>query len=177
MASLFYQKLENYLNSIAGYTPVSVTGVSIDSTEITLETGNSQLLTAIVEPPDATDKRVTWESSNTDVATVSLKGSVKAIGPGAATITVSTNDGMFTDSCTVNVHQAIGISSRMSEQGIRVYPDQAIRITGTMLYTTGDIKACMEVKSIKHETASSISQSLILWPIITSPGLPLHRGR
>jgi len=118
-----YTMLENYLNSIAGYTPVSVTGVTIDSTTITLENGNSRLLAATVEPSDATDKRITWESSDTEVATVSLNGSVKAIGPGTATISVTTNDGMFTDSCTVNVLQAIGISSSTSEQGIRVYPN------------------------------------------------------
>jgi len=118
-----YTMLENYLNSITGYTPVSVTGVSIDSTEITLETGNSQLLHVVVEPADATDKRVTWESSNTEVATVSLNGSVKAVSPGTAIISVTTNDGMFSDSCRVDVIQAIGISNIASEQGIRVYPN------------------------------------------------------
>lgn|GEM_PF-132787 len=84
-------------------TLVPVTGVSLDKRSLSLRKGNSAQLTATVEPADATNKNVTWASSNTGVATVSSTGKVTAVGVGTAEITVTTVDGNFTDSCTVTV--------------------------------------------------------------------------
>ena len=47
-------------------------------------------VTPVISPSNATNKAVTWKSSNTKVATVDGKGNVKAIGAGSATITVTT---------------------------------------------------------------------------------------
>ena len=83
---------------------VSVTGVTLDPTELSLFTGESETLTAKVLPETATDKSVTWESSNPDVATVDQSGNVKAVAPGTATITATANDGSGQKaSCTVKV--------------------------------------------------------------------------
>ena len=82
---------------------VPVTGVSLNKTELTLTEGNSETLTATVEPSDAANKNVTWTSSNTSVATVDTNGKVTAVGAGEATITVTTADGGFTDTCEVTV--------------------------------------------------------------------------
>jgi hypothetical protein len=82
---------------------VSVTGVSISEGNQELEVGETVQLTAVVEPEDATDKSVTWSSSNEDVATVDETGLVTAVAEGEAEITVTTNDGGFTDSITVTV--------------------------------------------------------------------------
>ena len=84
--------------------PVSVTGVSLDYTSLTMNVGNTQALTATVSPSDATDKSVTWSSSNTSVATVSASGVVTAKAAGSATITVTTNDGGWTATCAVTVN-------------------------------------------------------------------------
>lgn len=84
---------------------VPVTGVKLDKTELPLVVGGNATLIATVEPADATNKSVTWESSNPDVATVT-DGTVKAVGEGEATITVQTVDGGFTATCTVTVTQA-----------------------------------------------------------------------
>jgi hypothetical protein len=65
--------------------------------------GDTVQLTAVVEPEDATDKSVTWSSSDKSVATVDETGLVTAKGDGAATITVTTTDGNFTDSIKVVV--------------------------------------------------------------------------
>ena len=54
-------------------------------------------------PADATDTRVTWASSNPDVAAVGQDGAVTARATGEATITATTADGSFTDRCTVTV--------------------------------------------------------------------------
>ena len=82
---------------------VPVTGVTLNPTELSLYTGESETLTATVLPETATDKSVTWESSNTTVATVDQSGNVKAEAQGTATITVKTANGGFTDTCTVTV--------------------------------------------------------------------------
>lgn len=78
----------------------AVTGVELDKSEITLEEGESDTLTATVNPEDAANKNVIWTSSNPDVATVE-NGVVTAVGAGTATITVTTEDGEYTAVCTV----------------------------------------------------------------------------
>ena len=78
------------------------TGVTLSKTTLSLTTGNSATLTATVAPSNATDKTVTWKSSNTAVATVS-NGTVKAVKAGTAKITVTTNSGSKTATCTVTV--------------------------------------------------------------------------
>ena len=59
--------------------------------------------TATVSPESATDKSLTWSSSDPDVASVDENGLVTAHKPGTAVITVATGDGGFTASCTVTV--------------------------------------------------------------------------
>ena len=81
---------------------VPVTDVSLDKGTISLFTGESETLTAMVVPVTATDKSVTWESNNANVATID-NGTVTAVGAGNATITVTTQDGGKTDTCTVTV--------------------------------------------------------------------------
>ena len=81
----------------------SVTGVSLDKTTLTLAVNDTGKLTATVTPDNATNKNVTWKSSNTSVATVSADGTVTAMKAGTATITVTTADGGKTATCTVTV--------------------------------------------------------------------------
>lgn len=83
--------------------PIAATGVSLNTETLSLMTGDSETLVANVEPADATNKAVTWESSDISVATVDENGKVTAVKEGSATITVRTADGGFTDTCTVTV--------------------------------------------------------------------------
>ncbi|MBR5661631.1 MAG: Ig domain-containing protein [Bacteroidales bacterium] len=82
---------------------ISVTGVSLGKTSISLEEGGSETLTATVSPDNATNKAVSWKSSDTGVATVDNTGKVTAVKAGSATITVTTSDGSKTASCSVTV--------------------------------------------------------------------------
>ena len=82
--------------------PVAVTGISLDSEELTLEVGETGTLTATVAPDDAGDKTVTWSSSDETVAVVT-DGVVTALKAGTANITVTTEDGGLTDSCAITV--------------------------------------------------------------------------
>jgi len=81
---------------------VAVTGVSLNEDTASVAVGNTTTLTATVEPSNATNKTVSWSTSDEDVATVD-GGVVTGIGAGTATITVTTADGGFTDTCEVTV--------------------------------------------------------------------------
>ena len=83
---------------------VPVTSLTLDRTTLTMTEGDTQTLTATVKPDDATDKTVTWTSSNTSVATVD-GGKVTAVAPGTATITAKAGD--KTATCAVTVNQKI----------------------------------------------------------------------
>ncbi len=82
---------------------VSVTGVSLSKSVLSLAVGESETLVATVVPERATDRSVTWESSKKNVATVNQNGTVKAVATGSAVIGVRTNDGGFTARCNLTV--------------------------------------------------------------------------
>ena len=81
---------------------MSATGVTLSQTELSLVKGATATLTATVAPSDATNKKVTWSSNNTSVATVE-NGTVTAVSAGNASITVTTEDGNHTATCSVAV--------------------------------------------------------------------------
>lgn len=84
--------------------PVAVTGVVLDKTELALNGADaSAQLTATLEPADAAEQGCAWTTSDPAVATVAQDGSVTAVGNGTATITVTTLDGGYSDTCAVTV--------------------------------------------------------------------------
>lgn len=85
--------------------PVDVTGVGIVPAALSLVKNQTYKLKAIVVPDNATDKRVTFASNAISTAIVSADGTVTAKEVGTATITVTTEDGDFTDSCVVTITQ------------------------------------------------------------------------
>ena len=94
---------------------VPVTGVTLDKTTMSLTVGGNGKLTATVAPNNATDKDVTWSSSNTAVATVDANGKVTAVAVGTATITVTTVDGEKTATCSVTVTEPQEMEASVSE--------------------------------------------------------------
>jgi len=94
-----------HLRAAAPGAPVPVTGVRLDRSAMDLSIGASKALTATVLPAGATDKAVTWTSSNPSVAAVT-DGVVTGRRAGTAVITVTARDGNRTDCCTVTVTEA-----------------------------------------------------------------------
>ena len=86
--------------NICGYvrtvTPeiVPVSQITLNKAETSISVGNSETLTATVAPENATNKALTWASSDEDVATVAPDGTVTAVKAGAATITATAADGL-----------------------------------------------------------------------------------
>lgn len=82
--------------------PIAVESVTLNKDELTLTKGNEETLTATVKPDDATNKTVTWTSSNPAVATVNENGKVVAVAQGTAVI--SATAGNKSADCTVKVN-------------------------------------------------------------------------
>lgn len=78
-------------------------GVVLDAHELALTGVQTAPLKATVSPDNATNKGVTWASSDEGVAMVDADGMVTATGKGTATITATTEDGAFSDACVVTV--------------------------------------------------------------------------
>lgn len=95
--------------TIGDSSNVPVTGVTVSPTEKKLTyIGESFTLVPTVTPDNATNKGVSYSSSNTSVATVGADGTVKAVSEGTATITVTTDDGGKTATCVVTVKKPSG---------------------------------------------------------------------
>ena len=90
-----------HVKTTTGIVPVEK--VFLNKSELTLAVGQTEQLIATIEPENATNKNVSWSSSNEEVATVDEDGTVRAVGAGTATITVTTEDGNKTATCTVTV--------------------------------------------------------------------------
>ena len=83
-----------------GNTPKTIT---LSASSLFLTKGKSAQLSATVAPASAVDKRITWESDNEAVATVTQTGLVKAVGKGKCNITVRSVDGYAETTCPVTV--------------------------------------------------------------------------
>ncbi|MDR2423429.1 MAG: Ig-like domain-containing protein [Prevotellaceae bacterium] len=106
------------------------TGVSLNKTATTINVNATEQLTATVAPENATNKAVTWSSSKAAVATVSEAGLVTAVSPGTAKITVTTQDGGRTSSCTVTVVQpATGVSLNKTTTTLNVNATEQLTAT------------------------------------------------
>lgn len=105
---------------------VPVTGISVSPETTNIEIGKTISLVAEVTPANATNKAVSWSSSDENVATVDSNGIVKGKANGSAIITVKTEDGDFTDTCTVTVHthsytSSVTTEPSCTEDGVKTY--------------------------------------------------------
>lgn len=112
--------------------PVMVTDVTVQPAELKLKTDGTYQLSVSVLPSNADERGVTFESSNTAVATVSASGLVTAKGPGTATITVTAKDGSGKKAtCTVTVTQPV--------KGVTVSPASVVIQKGNVQKLTASV--------------------------------------
>ena len=89
---------------------VEVTGLLLSQSSVSIKKGSSTTVTATVVPDDATNKKVTWKSSNTSIATVS-NGKITGVGVGSTTVVVSAGD--VTEIIEVTVNSSSGINCEL----------------------------------------------------------------
>lgn len=114
-------------SSITVHIPVG--SVSLRPIFVNINVDSTVQLTATVEPAEATNKNVIWNSSNISVATVNASGLVTGAAKGSATIVVTTEDGSKTANCIISVFENSTVSakdnklSQISNTGMVSYPN------------------------------------------------------
>jgi len=116
-----------YLYGGSGPVDIPVTSVSLSPTSTTINVGETATLTATISPSNATDKALTWTSSNSSVATVK-SGKVTGTGVGTATITATSKNGK-TATATVTVKDSGGSVSASPDSG--TYTTDTLSVTLT----------------------------------------------
>ena len=118
-------------------TEISVTGITVSTPSITITEGETSVISFTVEPADASVKDVSFSSSDTDVVTVDEKGRVTAVGPGTATITITTKDGGFKATVTVTVKAkapaVVNVSGvKLDKHELSLKKDEKFTLTATV---------------------------------------------
>ncbi len=160
---------------------ISISSLAPDSIEVSptaapLSKGGTQQLTITADPSSASTD-VTWESSNTNVATVDENGLVTAVAAGTATITAtSAYNSAVTAECAITVNPTVTVSSGGSSSGgtvtatsgevtyasnysftYTVNPGYKVEIDGTSYYTSGTYAE----SSITEDTEITVTYSAL----------------
>ena len=109
--------------------PIKVTAIELSQTSMELLPGESYVLTATVYPENATDKTVTWSSSDTDIAIVA-DGMVKAVAVGSAIVTAQS--GNVKAECTVTVNPIEVTSVELSRTSVELLPGESVELTAAV---------------------------------------------
>ena len=117
---------------IKEYSYVKVNGVSLSQNAVEVNPGNTITLSAAVSPSNAKYKEVKWSSSNSSVAEVSENGVVTAKNVGTATIAVTTDDQLKTDTCQVNVVKKKDPSISLDKSTYNIIKDKECAFTVTI---------------------------------------------
>ena len=130
---------------------VTVTGVAVTPTTVELKVSETQQLTISVEPATATNKNYTCESDKESVATVDNTGLITAVGVGEATITVTTEDGGYTATCSLTV-----TAGDVPLTGLRVSPSEThIAVEQTLSLNVNYEPASTTHKGVKWATSDA----------------------
>ena len=142
-------------------TTVAVTGVTLDQTALTLAKGGSQTLTATVAPADATDKTVSWSSTDASAASVSSDGTVTAGKAGMAFIVARTADGNYIAACAVTVPEDAPKPTDPAKPDIRVTGSYTYNGSVQTAAVTGYDPAAMDITGNTATDAGSYTVKVI----------------
>ncbi len=120
---------------------VQINGYSSNQT-ITLDLNSTKQFAATISPSNATNKHITWSTSNNDVVTITADGLARAVGVGSATITVTTQDGDYTASVNINVPKPIvhvsHVTLSKTELSLTTNKDNTHQLTATIFPADAD---------------------------------------
>lgn len=146
-------------------TTVAVTSVSLSQTTATMNIGETVTLAATVAPDDATDKSVTWASSDESVATVA-DGVVTAVAAGTATITVTTTDGAKTATCTVTVAEptySVTVKEGTEDAANWTITPTSAKAGETVTIKYNGTKKVKSVKAVKKAASTPLDNATTAW--------------
>ena len=132
---------------------VAVTGVTINETA-SIEVGKSISLIASISPSEATDKTVTWnvDNANCTITPNGLSCTIKGVTEGSSIVTVTTEDGDYTDSCTVTI---------TAKQEVSIPTENLIRNYDFTTYTDGTVEDKVGGLNI-NPTGTVVNNGLLL---------------
>lgn len=117
--------------TVSEYHPV--TGVTLPQSSLSMYDNETYQLSASIQPSNASNKNVNWTSSNTNVLNVSDSGLVTPVAPGEATVTVTTEEGGFTSTCTIIVnHKVLPESITLNETDVSILDSETLQLTATV---------------------------------------------
>lgn len=142
---------------------VPVQSVSLDYSSLSLEVDDEYQLTETVLPNNATNKNVTWSTSNSNVATVD-DGNVTALAAGQATITVTTEDGNKQATCDVTVKDKIGLNKSSLSLSVGECETLIATSSGDVTWTSNDesiasVDSNGKVTALKNGTTTIKAQT------------------
>lgn len=149
----------NYFITIVEMDPILAASIELGQASAEMTEGETLQLTATVLPEDATDKSVTWSTSDENVATVD-DGLVTAVAPGTATITATTADGSnLSASCTVTIEPNIVLATsiELDLDNAEMTEGSTTQLTATVLPEDATDKSV--AWSTNDETVATVDDS------------------
>ena len=117
------------------FQEIGVETITVDKNELTVMVGDKGTIKATIFPHEASNKKINWSSSNTDVATVNVKGEVLGIKEGEAVISVTTDDGNKVASCSLTVTTKIYYVANLTlnTEAMHLYENETTELEATIL--------------------------------------------
>lgn len=162
-----------------GPPAIEVSGVSVDKTTVGLMVGEKVKLVATVIPEDATNKNVSYESDDNNIATVTQDGEICAVGEGEPTIVwVTTEDGQFKAGCKVYVSNTAHLVKEieLNETELTLAVGETFQLTAAIKPSYANNKNV--VWSSKNEQVATVNETGLVTAIQGGghPYLCLFRG-
>jgi uncharacterized protein YjdB len=161
-----------------GNTAIPVTNITVTPTEIDLDIGETENITYLITPANATNQNVTWSPGNQAIATVSNDGVVTGVGAGSTTVTVTTEDGGISASSNITVNSLVvsvtGVSLNQVSTSMEVGGTLELEATITPADATNQILSWTtsnsSIASVDDGIVSAISAGLATIIVITQDG-------
>lgn len=135
------------------------TGITLDKQKVVLVGAATEQLKAAVVPAEA-NQTIVWKSSNESVATVDQTGKVAAVSKGAATITVSTEDGTYSQDCAVTVsNPATNLTVDQSVLGLKKGEEGTVKVSlaGTLAGEVDETSLSFTVGDASTKLSATVS--------------------
>lgn len=145
-------------------TPISISGITLNKTELELYEGDQYALTATITPTNATNKTVSWTSTSNSVAIVGTAGKVVAVGEGYCYITATANDGSGKKAdCLVHVQK-----KPVMVESVSLTTSKAYLTVGETLALTATVLPANATNASLSWSSSDVSKASVNNGVITA---------